>query len=63
VTKKPEQLTEEELAQAEGEELPAREAMSVVRPGVEYPLPSDTYPFTPDPPRGVIPLDDPSPEA
>ena len=35
--KKPEELTEEELERANGEELPDREAMSVIR-GVE-PLP------------------------
>ena len=43
--KAPEQLTDEELDEADGEKLPDREAMSVVR-GVE-PLP---LPIVPDPP-------------
>jgi hypothetical protein len=54
--KKPEELTEEELAGENAEELPAREAMSVIRGGMEYPLPSETVP---DPAKGVIPIDDP----
>ena len=45
---KPEELTAEELERAEGEELPDREAMSVIR-GVE-PLP---LPIVPDPPTEV----------
>ena len=61
MAKEPErhELTEDELAQAKGEELPSREAMSVIRGGgVEMPLPVDDYPVA-DPPKGVTPLDDP----
>jgi hypothetical protein len=43
--KTPEELTEEELERADGEQLPDREAMSVIR-GVE-PLP---LPVVPEPP-------------
>ena len=46
--KEPEDLTEEEIERAEGEPLPDREAMSVIR-GVE-PLP---LPIIPDPPTDV----------
>jgi hypothetical protein len=54
------ELTEEELERTDGEPLPDREAMSVIRGPVEYPLPTDDpYPIHPDPPKGVIPLDDP----
>jgi hypothetical protein len=42
---KPEELTEQELEEADGEPLPDREAMSVIR-GVE-PLP---LPVVPEPP-------------
>ena len=45
---RPEDLTEEELEEADGEPLPHREAMSVIR-GVE-PLP---LPIIPDPPTDV----------
>jgi hypothetical protein len=60
---KPEELTEEELQEASGEPLPDREAMSVIRGGGVYPLPDEVYPIDPDPPKGVIPLDDPPPGA
>ena len=53
--KPPEQLTEEEIAEANGEPLPERQAMTLIR-GVE-PLP---YPVVPDEP---ISLDDPPPGA
>ena len=43
--KKPEELSEEELERTDGEQLPDREAMSVIR-GVE-PLP---LPVIPEPP-------------
>jgi hypothetical protein len=43
--RKPEELTEQELEEANGEPLPDREAMSVIR-GVE-PLP---LPVVPEPP-------------
>jgi len=46
--KEPENLTEEEIERADGEPLPDREAMSVIR-GVE-PLP---LPIIPDPPTDV----------
>jgi hypothetical protein len=46
--KEPEDLTKEEVEQADGEPLPNREAMSVIR-GVE-PLP---LPIIPDPPTDV----------
>jgi hypothetical protein len=59
--RKPEELTEEELEQADGEPLPDREAMSVIRGPGEYPLPSETYPIPTDPPKPVIPLNDPTP--
>jgi hypothetical protein len=49
--KRPEQLTEEEIAEANGEPLPERQAMTLIR-GVE-PLP---FPVVPDEP---ISLDDP----
>jgi hypothetical protein len=55
--RRPEQMTEEELEQAQGEPLPDREAMSVIRGPVDYPLPDDIHP---DPPKGVIPLDPPT---
>jgi hypothetical protein len=45
VEKRPEELTEQELEEANGEPLPDREAMSVIR-GVE-PLP---LPVVPEPP-------------
>jgi hypothetical protein len=51
--KAPEELTEEELSEADGEPLPERQAMSLIR-GVE-PLP---FPVVPDQP---ISLDDPPP--
>jgi hypothetical protein len=49
--KRPEQLTEEEIAEANGEPLPERQAMTLIR-GVE-PLP---FPVVPDEP---VSLDDP----
>jgi hypothetical protein len=54
------ELTEEELEQTDGEPLPDREAMSVIRGPVDYSLPDDTYPVS-DPPRGPgpIPLEEP----
>jgi hypothetical protein len=55
--RKPETLTEEELAEANGEPLPAREAMTVIR-GTDPVFPI----FSPDPPTD-IPLDDPHPDA
>jgi hypothetical protein len=51
---KPEEITEEEIAEANGEPLPDRQAMSVIR-GVE-PLPQPVFPiegageYTIDPP-------------
>jgi hypothetical protein len=57
----PEELTEQELEETNGEPLPDREVMSVIR-GLE-PLPDGTFPIEPDPPKGVIPLDDPPPGA
>ena len=51
--KTPEELTEDELEETNGEPLPDREVMSVIR-GAE-PLP---YPVVPDEP---ITLDDPPP--
>ncbi|MDX6401142.1 MAG: hypothetical protein QOF27_1748 [Gaiellaceae bacterium] len=50
----PEQMTEEEIAAANGEPLPDREAMSVIR-GVE-PLPQPIVGI--DPPPGTVGLDD-----
>ena len=40
-TPNPEDLTEEELAAQRGEELPDRQAMSIVTPGFERPVPLD----------------------
>jgi hypothetical protein len=59
--RKPEELTEEELAEANGEPLPDREVMSVIRAGglQQLPLPVDS--LEPDPSKGVIPIDDPPP--
>ena len=56
--KKPTQegLTKEELEQTNGEELPDRQAMTLIR---AQPLPEPVFPIDPDP--GVIPLDDPPP--
>jgi len=56
--RKTEELTEEELAEANGEPLPDREAMTVIH-GTDpvFPL----IPIDPDP--TVIPLDDPPPGA
>jgi hypothetical protein len=54
--RRPEGLTEEELEETEGEPLPERAALSVVRPGLE-PLPDPVFPL--DPPHGVVPLDEP----
>jgi hypothetical protein len=59
--RKPEEMTEEEIAEAEGEPLPDREAMSVIRGPVEYPLPDDVYPI-PDPREpGPTPLEERQP--
>ena len=51
-----EALTEQELERTNGEELPDRQAMSLIR---AQPLPEPIVPIEPDP--GVIPLDDPPP--
>jgi hypothetical protein len=51
--RKPEELTEEELREANGEPLPDREAMTVIR-GVE-PLPP---PVTIEPPPEYVSFDD-----
>ena len=48
--KDPEKLTEEEIAEANAEELPERAAMSVIRsPGLE-PLPQPIVPIDPHEP-------------
>lgn len=52
----PESLTEEEIAEANGEPLPERQAMSVIR-GVE-PMPQPIVPIEPGP--GEVVLDPPS---
>jgi hypothetical protein len=52
--REPEELTNEELEEAAGEELPDREAMSLLR---AMPLPEPVFPIDPHP--GVVPLDDP----
>jgi hypothetical protein len=49
------ELTEEELEQTDGEPLPDREAMSVIRGPADYPLPDGDYP-APEPPRGPAPI-------
>jgi len=55
--RKREELTEEEVEETNGEPLPERTAMSVVRPGLE-PLPDETFPL--DPPNH--PLEEPVPK-
>jgi hypothetical protein len=60
--RKPEELTEEELEETNAEPLPERAALSVIRPGLE-PLPDDTFPVEPDPPHGVVPLEERLPPA
>jgi hypothetical protein len=54
----PEEMTEEELAQANGEPLPDREVMSVIR-GIR-PLPEPIFPI--DPGHGGYTIDPPPPE-
>jgi hypothetical protein len=55
--REPEELTEEELEKASGEELPDRQAMSLIR---AQPLPEPVvFPIETDP--GVVSLDDPPP--
>jgi hypothetical protein len=54
--REPEELTNEEIEETNGEELPDREAMSLIR---GYPLPEPVFPIDPHP--GVVPLDDPPP--
>jgi hypothetical protein len=56
--RKPDELTEEELARATGEPLPDREAMSVI-PGVV--IGGGVIPVDSDP--DVIPIDDPQPKS
>jgi hypothetical protein len=58
VTEKPEELTEQELEETNGEPLPEREVMSLMQP-----LPDPVFPIESDPPKGVVPLDDPPPGA
>jgi hypothetical protein len=50
--RKPEELTEEELAKANGEPLPDRQAMSVIRGVKPLPVPivADPSGYTIDPP-------------
>jgi len=50
----PEELTEQELAEADGEPLPERQAMSLIRGAEPLPLP-----IVPD--ETTIPIDDPHP--
>jgi hypothetical protein len=56
-SKTPEQLTEEEIEGAEGEPLPDREVLSVIRGAEPLPL----LPIVPDAPNEEIYLDDPPP--
>lgn len=51
-TPKPDEVTEEELETHRGEELPDRQAMSIITPGFERPVPLDG-----------IPVDDPNPDS
>ena len=44
--REPEELTEDEVERADGEPLPKREAMTVLKP----PLPVDSLPIEPMPP-------------
>jgi hypothetical protein len=54
--KKPEELTEDEIAAANGEPLPDRQAMSVIR----EPLPQPIVPIYPGP--GGVTIEPPPPE-
>ena len=65
----PDELTPEELAQQEAEELPAREVMTVINspgklfppvggPGIE-PVPPTNDPIPVPPPEGLQPVPDP----
>jgi hypothetical protein len=53
---RPEDLTEEELEETNGEPLPDRQAMSLIR---AQPLPEPVFPIDPTP--GEVMLDDPKP--
>jgi hypothetical protein len=48
--RKPEEMTEEELARANGEPLPDRQAMSVIREPLSQPFLSHPGGYTIDPP-------------
>jgi hypothetical protein len=47
-TPEPDDLTEEEIEANRGEELPDRQAMMIVTPGFERPIPVDGVPFPPE---------------
>jgi len=49
--RKPEEMTEEELARANGEPLPDRQAMSVIREPLPQPILDYPGGFTIDPPQ------------
>jgi hypothetical protein len=49
--RKPEEMTEEELAAANGEPLPDRQAMSVIREPLSQPILDHPGGFTIDPPQ------------
>ncbi|MDX6411775.1 MAG: hypothetical protein QOE91_1291 [Gaiellaceae bacterium] len=48
--RKPEEMTEEEIAEADGEPLPDRQAMSVIRDPLSEPFLTHPGGFTIDPP-------------
>ena len=56
MTKKPEELSEQELEETNGEPLPNREVMSLMQP-----LPDPVFPLESDPPKGEVSPDDPPP--
>ena len=54
----PEELTEQELEETDGEPLPDREAMSLIRGAM--PLPDGVFPIEPDPKYVEVSPEDPS---
>lgn len=48
-TPKPDEVTDDELEAHRGEELPDRQAMSIISPGIERPVPLDGIPIDPNP--------------
>jgi hypothetical protein len=55
--RKPQELTEQELEETNGEPLPDREAMSVIRGAI--PLADPVFPIEPDPSHVEVSPEDP----